>query len=322
MGADMHSTMTSIAVLGSLNADLVIQMERYPQPGETVVAQSFAQFSGGKGANQAVACGRLGATVSMFGAVGGDMFATKLLQSLQESNVRTDDILHCQETSTGLAHIWVDARGENVIAIVAGANAHVDSGYVDKVLPKIKKASWLLLQLEISLDAMDYLLEKLPSDAPKVLLDPAPAQSLDQLPTQFLWLITPNEHELQFLTGIPTAGADGIQKACRVLLGKTRAKAILCKAGSRGAYLDDGSRFQHFPGYTVRNVDSTAAGDAFNGTLAVALSEGKSLAAAIRRANAAGALSVTQPGAQNSMPFRKDLEKFIQTQKPTEKETP
>jgi len=318
----MHSTMTSIAVLGSLNADLVIQMDRYPQPGETVVAHSFAQFSGGKGANQAVACGRLGAEVSMFGAVGGDMFATKLLQSLQESNVGTDDILQCENTSTGLAHIWVDAQGENAIAIIAGANARVDSDYIETVLPKIKDASWLLLQLEISLEAMGYLLEKLPPEAPKVILDPAPAQSLDQLPTQRLWLITPNEHELQSLTGIPTAGAHGIQKACRVLLDKTRAKAIVCKAGSRGAYLDDGSRFQHFPGYTVRNVDSTAAGDAFNGTLAAALSEGKSLAEAIRQANAAGALSVTQPGAQNSMPLRNDLEIFFQTQKPTEKETP
>lgn len=140
----MHSTMTSIAVLGSLNADLVIQMDRYPQPGETVVAHSFAQFSGGKGANQAVACGRLGAEVSMFGAVGDDMFATKLLQSLQESNVRTDDILHCEDTSTGLAHIWVNAQGENAIAIIAGANAHVDSDYIETVLPKIRDASWLL----------------------------------------------------------------------------------------------------------------------------------------------------------------------------------
>ena len=309
----MSASMTSIAVLGSLNADLVTQMDRYPNPGETVVAQSFAQFSGGKGANQAVACGRLGVRISMFGALGKDMFATKLLQSLQQSNVRTEDILQCEDTSTGMAHIWVDAQGENSIAIVAGANARIDYNYIEKIMPKIKQASWLLLQLEIPLDSMGYLLEKLPSETPKIILDPAPAQSLDQFPTQRLWLITPNEHELGSLTGMPTAKADEIQQACRILLEKTGAKAVLCKAGSRGAYLDNGTQFQHFAGYTVRNVDSTAAGDAFNGTLAVALSEYKSLEESIDMANAAGALCVTQPGAQNAMPWRKDLEIFLQT---------
>ena len=182
--SDMSGSMTSIAVLGSLNADLVTQMDRYPNPGETVVAQSFAQFAGGKGANQAVACGRLGARVSMFGAIGKDMFATKLLQSLQQSNVRTEDILNCEETPTGMAHIWVDGQGENSIAIVAGANARVDNDYIEKIMPKIKQASWVLLQLEIPLDSMGYLLEKLPSETPKIILDPAPAQSLDQFPTQ------------------------------------------------------------------------------------------------------------------------------------------
>jgi ribokinase len=306
--------MTAIAVLGSLNADLVTRMDRFPHPGETVVGQTFAQFSGGKGANQAVACGRLGATVSMFGALGKDMFAPKLLQSLKESNVNTDDLLHCQDIPTGMAHIWVDAQGENAIAIVAGANAQVDRDYIDSIMSKLTDASWLLLQLEIPLDGMAYLLEHLTSEKPKVILDPAPAQPLDQLPTRRIWLITPNEHELESLTNLSTDTAQGIQQACRTLLKKTGAKTILCKAGSRGAYLDDGIQFQHIPGYPVRNVDSTAAGDVFNGTLAVALSENKSLKEAINIANAAGALCVTRPGAQQSMPWRKELETFLQTQ--------
>jgi len=305
--------MTSIAILGSLNADLVTQMDRYPDPGETVVAQSFAQFSGGKGANQAVACGRMGATVSMFGAVGKDIFATKLLQSLEESSVKYHDLLHCEDTSTGMAHIWVDAEGENSIAIVAGANARVNRDYVDTVMPGILEASWLLLQMEIPLDTMTYLLDKLPQETPKIILDPAPAQPLGQFPARRLWLITPNEHELQTLTGLATVDAERIQKACRVLLEETGANTVLCKAGSRGAYLDDGNRFQHFPGYAVRMVDSTAAGDSFNGTLAVALSESKSLQEAIGIANAAGALCVTRPGAQQSMPWRKDLDNFLNT---------
>jgi ribokinase len=322
MGVIMGGSMRSIAVLGSLNADVVIQMDRYPNPGETVVAKSFAQFSGGKGANQAVACGRLNATVSMFGAVGKDIFAATLLHSLEESKVTYHDLCHCEDTSTGMAHIWVDANGENSIAIVAGANARVDKDYIEAVLPKLKEFSWLLLQLEVPMDSMSYLLDKLPSKTPnpKVILDPAPAQSLAQLPTRRLWLMTPNEHELQSLTGISTVDTVGIQKACRVLIEKTGTQAVLCKAGSRGAYLDDGNCFRHFPAYAVRMVDSTAAGDAFNGTLAVALSEGKSLPEAIGIANAAGALCVTRPGAQQSMPWRKDLDSFLNTRSPNEQE--
>ena len=308
--------MNAIAVLGSLNIDMVTQMDRFPQPGETLAARSFQQFSGGKGANQAVACGRLGSTVTMFGAVGKDVFAPGLLQSLRESNVRTDDLFHCDGSASGMAQIWVNGQGENSIAIVAGANARLDRKYLDRVIPKIKEASWLLLQLEIPLDAMAYVLKHLPSHAPKVILDPAPAQPLERLPTERLWLITPNEHELQSLTGFPTTTGAEIEQACRVLFEKIRAKAVLCKAGSRGAYLDNGIRFQHFPGCIVPTVDTTAAGDVFNGTLAVAISEGKAIEEAVPIANAAGALCVTRPGAQQSMPWREDLEIFLETQLP------
>ena len=305
--------MKSIAVFGSLNADLVVQMDQYPGPGQTIVAKSFEQFSGGKGANQAVACGRFGATVSMFGAVGKDIFATRLLQSLEKSNVIFDALRHCEDTSTGMAHIWVDAEGENSIAIVAGANGRVETDYVESILPELKAFSWLLLQLEVPLESMRYLLEKLPPESPRVILDPAPAQPLGQLPTRRLWLITPNEHELQTLTGISTVDRAGIQKACRDLIKKAGVRAVLCKAGSRGAFLDDGRQFQHYPGYGVRTVDSTAAGDTFNGTLAAVLAEGKTLQDAIGIANAAGAMCVTRPGAQQSMPWRKELETFLNT---------
>jgi ribokinase len=254
------------------------------------------------------------ASVSMYGALGRDVFAPKLLQSLEESKVRVDDLLHCDDTPTGMAHIWVDATGENSIAIVPGANAQLTREYIDAVIPKIQEVPWLLMQLEVPLDAMDYLLRKLPLNTPKVILDPAPPQPVDQLFTERVWLITPNEHELQAITGLPTRTALEIQQACRRLLNDTAAEAVLCKAGSRGAYLDDGQHFRHFPGYTVRSVDSTAAGDAFNGMLAVALSENKPLEEAILLANAVGALCVTKPGAQQSLPWRKDLEAFIESQ--------
>jgi ribokinase len=196
--------------------------------------------------------------------------------------------------------------------IELGANARVDRQYIENAIPKIKKASWLLLQLETPLDSMAYLLEQLPAESPKAILDPAPARPLDGFPTQRLRLITPNEHELRSLSGIPAITEAEIQRACRLLLRRTRVTAVLCKAGRRGAYLDTGDGFRHFQGYPVDGVDTTAAGDAFNGALAVALSENRSLEEAIVFANAAGALSVTREGAQQSLPWRRELEAFQQ----------
>lgn len=305
--------MTSIAILGSLNADLVVNMDRFPGPGETVVARSFNTYSGGKGANQAAACGRAGGDTAMFGAVGDDDFGRTLVRSLTDSDVIADNILRCPDVHSGLAHIWVENSGENSIAIVPGANARVDQDYIDSVFPKINDAKLILLQLEIPLDAMAYLLNKIGEDGPMVILDPAPAMPLDELPTQHIWLLTPNEHELSVLTGRPTDNEKNIEAACSTLLDHSGAGAVICKAGSRGAYLHDGSDFQHYPGYKVRTVDSTAAGDAFNAALAVALSENQSIKEAIKWANAAGALAVTKPGAQNSLPWRAEVDEFLRT---------
>ena len=306
---------TPVSVLGSLNIDLVTRMERFPEHGETVVARSFDQIPGGKGANQAVACGRLGANVSMFGALGRDMFAERLRQSLDKSHVATGDLLFLPKIPTGMAHIWVDARGENSIAILAGANGCIDKKYVDGVISKIKNSKWLLLQLEIPMDAMTDLLNRLPSGSPKVILDPAPVHSLEHFPTNRLDVITPNKHELHVLTGMATETQDEIKAACRALCESTGVNTVLCKSGSRGAFLYNGKGFRLFSGYTVKSIDSTAAGDTFNGALAVALAEGKSLEEAINFANAAGALCVTKKGAQTSIPWRKDVEAFLNKQK-------
>lgn len=304
--------MKSIAVFGSLNIDLVSQMERFPQPGETLVAPTFATFPGGKGANQAVACGRSDAPVAMFGAVGEDGFAAELLHSLQASHVQTHHVLRCDGVPSGVASIWVDGQGRNSIAITAGANARVDRHYLDGVLPQLGQVDWVLLQLEIPLETINALLEQLPTSGPRVILDPAPAQSLKALKTSRLALITPNETELETLTNLPVSNAHEIQRACRLLLDRTQAQAVVCKAGAHGAYLDDGCCFRHFPGYVVRSEDSTAAGDAFNGALVSELASGQPLERAIGFANAAGALCVTKQGAQRSIPWRQDIEAFIQ----------
>jgi ribokinase len=300
-----------IAVVGSINMDLVTRVKRFPRPGETVIARGFAQYPGGKGANQAVACGRLGAPVAMYGRVGDDPFADVLLASLQANRVRMEAIQRLPRTSTGVAVILVNEQGENLIAVAPGANGLLDEDYLDAVLPEVRRAALLLLQLEIPLAAIDHLLRELPAGRPRVILDPAPAQQLQGIHTQRVSLLTPNERELEALTGVSTASEDGLERAAEALQRRTDAEALLCKVGARGCYLLTEGAFQHYPGYPVEAVDTTAAGDAFNAGLAVALSEGKPLSEAIPYANDVAALSVTRPGAQTSMPTRTEVERFL-----------
>jgi len=303
--------MSGLAVLGSLNADLVTRVEAFPRPGQTLQARAFQIHAGGKGANQAVACGQLGAPVAMYGALGRDGLAPRLLDSLQGANVRADDLLYCDDAPTGTASIWVDDAGENMIGIHAGANGRVDADYVDQILPVVARADWLLLQLEIPLAAMKHLLERLPASRPRVMLDPAPAADLGPLPTERLSLLTPNEHELAALTGEAVDTDAALERACRALRASSGAGAVVCKAGARGAYLLDEGGFRHVPGHRVDAVDTTAAGDAFNGGLAVALLEGQLLDGAVGFAHAVAALSVTRAGAQPSMPTRQAVEAFL-----------
>lgn len=312
----MTSSNSKIAVLGSLNVDLVTRLKRFPQAGETLTAESFLVFAGGKGANQAVACGRLGAQVAMYGAMGTDELAGRLDASLKGNNVDLSAVLRADDVATGTASIWVNDEGENAIAIAAGANARTDREYVAGVLGDLASADYLLLQLEIPLETTAYALEALSGDGPKIILDPAPAQSLSALPTERIWLLTPNEHELATLAERPTDSDDAIRDACSKLSRTLGLEMILCKAGARGAYLfqTDASGdfdFLHVSGYNVDVVDTTAAGDAFNGALAVALAEGRSIAEAIAFANAAGALCVTQAGAQPAMPSRNQVTELL-----------
>ncbi len=303
--------MSGIAVLGSLNLDLVVTMASFPAPGETVEARAIQQFPGGKGANQAVASGRLGQATTMYGAVGDDGFEGPILESLASSGVNTDEIRRCADVSTGTASIWVEDAGENAIAIVAGANGQVDASYVDAVCDALAKADWLLLQLEIPVAAMAHALEVLPEDGPQVILDPAPVHDLSDLPLARIRLLTPNRHELRALTDHPAESPKQIERACRALRDRAGGADVICKAGADGAYLLSGDRFERVPGFDVEVVDTTAAGDAFNGGLAVALCEGRSLIDAIRYANAVGALAATKPGAQPAMPTQADVRSFL-----------
>lgn len=305
--------MTTIAVFGSINMDLVAQVERFPAPGETVIADGFNRFPGGKGANQAVAAARLGGQVTMFGMVGAGPFGGELLNSLKENRVQVERVLR-QDTSSGMAMILVNESGENMIAITAGANGLVDREYVEYALPEISKAKVLLLQLEIPLEAIDTLLQRLPEGDPLVILDPAPVQELSDLAAlERVDIITPNLGELEILAEMDIIGEERLKQAALRLVAEVGVRRIICKAGMNGAYLmDEQGRFIHIPAFAVEAIDTTAAGDAFNGGLAVALTRGEKLEEALRYANAAGALAVTRVGAQPSLPTAAEVRRLLE----------
>lgn len=305
-----------IAVFGSLNVDLVTRLERFPGPGETVAARDFAMYPGGKGANQAVACGKLGADVAMYGKLGADALAERLHASLEGAGVATGALRAVEDVATGTADIWVEDSGENMIAIAAGANGRVDAAYVDEHIGALAGADYLLLQLEVPTAALAHLLARLPrSGGPRVILDPAPARPLDDLPPGRVWMATPNEHELARLTGMPTTDGAAMRAAARALGERIGAEVVVVKAGARGAFVSAAGGFEAIPGYSVDAVDTTAAGDAFNGALAAALSgatgERGGLDEAVRFAHAAAAVAVTRPGAQPAMATRADVEAFL-----------
>lgn len=306
--ADTTSKPT-ISVLGSLNVDLVTRVDPFPSAGETRQGSDFQIHPGGKGANQAVAAAMLGADVRMFGALGDDPLAERLRRSLEQAGVDSTNVATRSDTATGTASIWVDEQGENAIAIVAGANASVDEAYVDQHLNAIAASDWVLLQGEIPVATMAHLLRSLKGGA-HVILDPAPVFALHELPTERLWALTPNEHELAEIAGADTSNEDAIREACERVRADLSIPRIVCKAGARGAYVSTEQGFHHVAGYQVDVVDTTAAGDAFNGALATALGSGPDLLDAVRFANAAAALAVTAEGAQPAMPRRAEVDEL------------
>ena len=302
--------MTRVNVLGSLNADLVTRIDVFPSAGETRRAAGFAIHAGGKGANQAVAAAKVGADAAMFGALGEDALAGHLRTSLETAGVDATHVEVRPDAPTGTASIWVDASGENAIAIAAGANGLVDGDWVGARLKALGDCDWLLLQGEIPIGGMAHLLRRL-EDGPRVILDPAPVFDLEGFPAEGIWLITPNEHELRSIAGRETADDSGVRAACAVVHERFGIPRVLCKAGPRGAYLWTPDGFRHVPGFPVEVVDTTAAGDAFNGGLAAALAEGRELADAIPFAHAVAALAVTREGAQPALPVRREVERFL-----------
>ncbi len=296
-----------IVIVGSFNTDLTTYMERMPRPGETVHGRKFVTGPGGKGSNQAVAAARLGAEVTFVGRIGQDVFTPLALNIWQQEGINTDYVIQDPEHSTGVAPIFVDDTGENSIVVVLGANLAVSKADVDAAAEAIAQADILLTQLEIDYDAVGHALRVAKEHGVTTILNPAPAGHLPADVVALVDYITPNETELEVLSGMP---ASSVEEMARSLL-TTDTQTIIMTMGAQGArYLrQDGTAL--VSSYQVDVVDTTGAGDAFNGGLAVALAEGKRLVDAVAFANATAALCVTKPGTAPSMPQRAEVEALL-----------
>lgn len=290
--------------------DLVTVTSTVPTQGETVTGQSFATMYGGKGANQAVACARLQADVSFIGCVGNDTFGTMMLDNLTREGIHTEAVEVLHDVSSGTASIIVK-DGDNRIIVVPGANALVTPERVRKYADVIRQSDIIVLQLEIPLPSVRAAIEIAAEANVPVILNPAPALELDEQLLSLVTVITPNEHELAELLGISSQGNTfDWQSALQTMPGK-----IVLTKGAEGAYWSDADgELHHCPSHHVDVVDTTGAGDTFNGALAVMLAEGRTMEQSIQFATAAGALSVTVLGAQRGMPTREQLMDWMMQQ--------
>ena len=301
----------SIIVFGSINMDLVATAPHLPTAGETLLGYDFFQAPGGKGANQAVAIAKLGIPTQIVGRVGKQGFSQELIDNLATNDVKTDNIFVDESVSSGVAIINVDDAGENLIVVIPGANGQVNQEDVERLSRLLPGKKALLLQLEIPVPAVIAAAEAARKVGVKVILDPAPAQK--DLPEELYPLIailTPNQVEAAQLVGFPVNDQDSAKKAAEILLQKG-VKCAVVKLGSKGVYCSNGTESFFTPAFSVKTVDTTAAGDAFNGGLAAAISQEFSLKQAIIWGSAAGALAATKSGAQPSLPDRHTFDKFL-----------
>lgn len=297
-------------VVGSANMDMVVACERFPRPGETILAHDFGTFPGGKGANQAVACARLGGHVQFLGKMGEDPFRESLTEGLERDGVRLDGLLTDPELPTGVALITVDGRGENQIVVASGSNMRLTPADLEAHEALFAEAAVVLLQLEVPLETVARAVELAQAHGATVILNPAPAQPLPDDLLAGVDYLTPNESEAAHLAGLPLDGTASTEAAARALVGRG-VRCVIATLGAEGALVATAEGTKHFPACPVEPVDTTAAGDAFNGALAFALAAGQPLPEAVRLANAVGAYTVTRRGAQTSMPDRAALDAFL-----------
>jgi ribokinase len=303
-----------LVVIGSSNMDLVISLPRIPAVGETVLGGKSSMVFGGKGANQAVASIRSGGDIAFIAKVGNDLFGENMKNHFKQEGFRIDLILTDENEPTGIAQIFVSEKGENSIAVAPGANMKLVPKDIEPFTDLIKNSKVVLLQLETPLETVEYIADIAYQNNVKLILNPAPAQKLSEDLLRKVWLITPNETETSLLTGIEVVGAASAEKAAKNLL-KMGVKNVIVTLGENGSLLCNGDGVEHFKVFEAKAVDTTAAGDVFNGTLAVAITNDKSLQEAINFAAAAAAISVTREGAQPSIPTHTEINNFLNVAK-------
>ncbi|SER82451.1 ribokinase [Salipaludibacillus aurantiacus] len=303
--------MKKIVVIGSLNMDLVTEVNHLVKPGETLSATSFSALPGGKGANQAAAAGKLGADVHMVGKIGADDYGDELLKSLKQASVATDGIqIEKNGSPSGMAFIQVSSTGENSIVLVNGANNNFRPHDLDAIRGVIEQGEIIILQLEVPFETVVMAIDLAKELGKKVILNPAPARYLPGELLKKIDLIIPNEIELETLTGLPAKTENNIYTAANRLLASGAGKVIVT-AGDRGCYcVGEGTR-EHIPSEKVKALDTTAAGDSFIGAVAAGLSEGLTERKAIDLAVKAAAVTVTRKGAQPSLPHRGEVEDYF-----------
>jgi ribokinase len=303
MDMDRNNGRPKIVVVGSINMDLVTQANRLPQPGETVIGSQYQYGPGGKGANQAVAAARLGARVTFVGQVGEDEAGAQLLAGLERDQINIHAVTRTSSYRSGLAVVTVDLKGENTIVVIPGANQGIDQAYVQRASHSFADTDIVLLQLEIPMSGVIEAAKQGHQVGAKVMLNPSPLQSLPPELLSNVDVLVLNRLESQTMTGRPEP------KAAAEALLKQGFKTVVVTAGAAGAWVvtQEMTSPLHVPGIPVKAVDSTGAGDAFTGALAVALAEKQEISAAIQFANAAGAYAATVLGAQPSLPYREAL---------------
>ena len=302
----------STLVIGSSNTDMIINLARIPVPGETVLGGEFSMAAGGKGANQAVAAARAGGDVKFLCCLGEDTFGEQALNGFRAEGMDVSSVKRVTEVASGVALIFVEQTGENSIAVASGSNDQLMPADIAKNEEFFAQATMVLVQLETPLETVEAILDLAAKNQTPVILNPAPAQKLDDRSLAKVSILTPNETEAEILTGIPVTDEASAKLAAEALRAKS-IETVIITMGPAGAFVCSDSIAEIVPSFQVDAADSTAAGDTFNGFLATCLAEGMPLLETVRLANAAAAMSVTIRGAQPSVPKRKMVEQFIQT---------